>query len=53
MLFAAERVRIWSALASIIPTLRPFAHEPGFLAATVTPVDCFHHIQVAHSAQHS
>ena len=26
--------RIWSALASIIPTLKPFAQEPGFLAAT-------------------
>ena len=34
-------LKIWSALASIIPTLIPFAQEPGFLAATITPVMVF------------
>jgi hypothetical protein len=34
-------LKIWSALASIIPTLIPFAQEPGFLAATTTPVIVF------------
>jgi hypothetical protein len=33
--------KIWSALASMIATLIPFAQEPGFLAATVTPVIVF------------
>lgn len=32
---------IWSALASIIATLIPFAQEPGFLAANVIPVIVF------------
>jgi hypothetical protein len=34
-------LKIWSALESIIATLIPFAQEPGFLAATVTPVMVF------------
>ena len=29
-------VRVWSALASRIPTLNPLAQLPGFLAQTVT-----------------
>ena len=31
-------VNTWSAKSSIMATFRLFAHEPGFLAATVTPV---------------
>ena len=31
-------VNIWSARSSIIATFKLFAHEPGFLAATVTLV---------------
>ena len=34
-------LKIWSAFESIIATLIPFAQEPGFLAATVTPVMVF------------
>ena len=39
-IFAGKELKVntWSAKSSIIATFIPFAHDPGFLAATVTPV---------------
>ena len=34
-------VKIWSAFASMIATLKPFAHDPGFFDAKVTPLIVF------------
>ena len=33
-----DTVNIWSAFASMIATLSPFAYVPGVFDATVTPV---------------
>ena len=33
-----DTVNTWSAFASMIATLKPFAYVPGVLDATVTPV---------------